>query len=87
MIIEAVLGVIVGLIEWLVSIFPTFGLDLSEVDIASAVESVATAAAALDGWAPVDESLVAFASLLTLQVAISAWGLLVWVYHQFWGSS
>lgn len=86
MITEALLGMVVDLVEWLVTLLPDFGVDLSTLDFAGAWESIAGAALALNGWVPVTVQLGVAAMLLVVLVAMSGWGLVVWVYHQFWGS-
>lgn len=86
MIVEALVTLAVSFVEWFVSIVPTFGLDFTGIDMAGLWESIGSQVSALNGWLPVVAMGIALAAYLTVQVVMSVWGLIVWIYHQFWGS-
>lgn len=86
MIVEALLTLAVNLVTWFATLVPDFGLDLSAFDMSSLWHSLGSKAVVLDGWVPVNENAAALGVFLVAQVVLGAWGLLVWVYHQFWGS-
>lgn len=86
MIVEWLLTVAINVLDWLVSLVPDFGLTLAAPDFSTVWSDVGSMVASLNGWVPVIAAGAVLALLLTVQVASSAWGLLVWVYHQFWGS-
>lgn len=86
MITETLLGIVVDLVAWIVAVTPDFGLDLGTLDIASAMDAAGSSIGALNGWLPVTYFLASAVLLLTLQVVMRGWGVLVWLYHQFWGS-
>lgn len=78
MITDFILSTLLGLVQGLFSLVPSWGFDSSSVNAAS---SVSLSAASLDGWVP--ETFI-FACLL-LVIAIRLWFLVVnalqWVYH------
>lgn len=75
-----------GTLAWFATVVPDFGLDLSGLDVTDLWEALGGGIAALNGWVPAVVAFGVLGMLLTVQVAVSGWGLLVWVYHQFWGS-
>lgn len=86
MITESLLGIATSLVEWFAGLVPDFGLDLSTLDLTAAWVALGMGVAALNGWVPALLAFGELAMLLSLQVAMSVWGLIVWIYHQFWGS-
>lgn len=86
MITETLLRVAVGLVSWFASIVPDFGLDLGSLDVGAFWADLGARVAALNGWVPVLAAGGVAVAFLIVQVAMSVWGLVVWVYHQFWGS-
>lgn len=86
MITESLLAIVMGSVEWFAGLVPDFGLDLSTLDLTSVWQSLGSGVAALNGWVPALVALGCLGTLLSVQVGVSGWGLLVWVYHQFWGS-
>ena len=86
MITQVLLTLTVNFVEWFVALVPDFGLSLKTLDLSGAFEGIGEKASALNGWLPVTAMLGALAVYLTVQVGMSVWGLVVWVYHQFWGS-
>lgn len=86
MITEALLSVVVGLVEWIVSITPTFGVEL-DLDLAGFFEDVGENAQRLNGWFPVATLAICIGILLAVQAITTVWGFVLWLYHQFWGSS
>lgn len=86
MITETLLAVALGLVEWIVSITPDFGLDLS-LDIASNLAYIGGLAYTMNAWLPVDTIVICLVLLFGVQVVLTLWGFVVWLYHQFWGSN
>lgn len=41
----------------------------------------------LDGYVPLTDIWIAVAVLFAARIGMAAWHGVVWVYHQFWGSS
>lgn len=77
---------LVGFVDWFVSLIPDFGLSLNTLDFSAVWESFGEKAAALNGWFPIVAVGAALGVYLTVQVVMSVWGFIVWLYHQFWGS-
>lgn len=86
MITEILVTLVVNFIEWFVSLVPDFGLSLNELDFGDTWSSLGAGAAALNGWLPVLVVASSAGIFLGVQVVMSVWGFIVWVYHQFWGS-
>lgn len=86
MITETLLAVVMAFVKWFVGLVPDFGLDLSGIDMGSTFQQIGSGAAALNGWVPVVTLLGVLVVYLIVQVAMSVWGFILFVYHQFWGS-
>lgn len=86
MITETLLAVALGLVNWIVWLVPDFGLELA-LDLAGAFGTMAEVAGTLNGWVPVAYLAAGLALLLGIQAAMTIWGFIVWLYHQFWGSN
>lgn len=86
MITESLLAIVMDSLGWFATLVPDFGVDLSGLDLTTAWVALGSGVAALNGWVPAVVALSVLGTLLTVQVGVSGWGLLVWVYHQFWGS-
>lgn len=86
MVVEALLSIVMNLVEFFVSLVPDFGLDLGDIDVAGAVDAIGNGAAGLNGYVPFTVAIGVAVMLLILQIAMSGWGFIVWLYHQFWGS-
>lgn len=86
MVTEVLLTLVVGFVEWFVGLVPDFGLTLNTLDLAGVWSGLGTAASGLNGWVPLTAMVGSLVAYLTVQVVMSVWGLIVWVYHQFWGS-
>lgn len=85
MITETLLGVVMGLVRWVVDITPTFGIQL-DLDIAGGLEQLGGIAYTMNGWFPIDTLAVCLVLLIGVQIVLTLWGFVVWLYHQFWGS-
>lgn len=86
MVTEALLSLAAGLVAWFVSLIPDFGLSLGALDLSAMWTGLGEKVSALNGWVPVTAMVAALVIYLTVQVVMSVWGLVVWIYHQFWGS-
>lgn len=86
MITETLLAVATGLVTWFVSLIPDFGLSL-DLDISGDLQQLGSLAFTLDGWFPVTVLVVCLVIVFGVQAAMTVWGFIVWLYHQFWGSS
>lgn len=86
MITEILVTLVVNFVEWFVSLVPDFGLSLNHLDFGDTWASLGSAASALNGWVPVLVVAGCAVVFFGVQVVMSVWGLIVWVYHQFWGS-
>lgn len=86
MIVEVLVQLACGVLGWVVSITPDFGLDL-HLNMADAFEQLGNFASMLDSWFPVTTLGGCLAGLLILQAVLTVWGAIVWMYHQFWGAS
>lgn len=85
-IVETLFRIVLGLVSWIASIIPDFGLNL-ELNLAGALAQLASALAAVNGWVPMNTLLLSVVMLFIVQIVVSLWGFIVWIYHQFWGSS
>lgn len=85
MIVLAIVVVVVGLVLGLVGNLPTYTLDLSQVQ--QDASQIGAWASALNGYAPIVQLGAAIGILLGLKLALLGWHTVVFIYHQFWGSS
>lgn len=81
MIIHAIIMAVLGCIDALVSLFPSWSMS----DVISNNGALSWAAA-MENLFPVSAILMSLSLILLVKTALSVWGLGVWVYHQFWGS-
>lgn len=86
MITETLLTLSVNFMTWFVGLVPDFGLSLNALDLSGMWGNIGSSVAGLNGWLPVTATGLSLVIYLTVQVVMSVWGLIVWVYHQFWGS-
>lgn len=86
MITEALLAIVMGLVNWIVSIVPDFGLDV-DLDLAQSFQLLGGYAYTMNGWFPVAILGGAVVLVLITQMGVTVWGFIVWLYHQFWGSN
>lgn len=49
--------------------------------------SLASSLGSVDNILPLLQIMLIFAAYLSVRLALIAWDGIVWVYHQFWGSS
>lgn len=85
MITEALISAGVGIILGLVSVLPRHDFDAAAM--ADTFGTVASYAGGLNGYAPVLQLGLAIALLAGLKLALMAWNVVLFIYHQFWGSS
>lgn len=89
MVTEALLGVVMGLLGWLGSLIPDnlLGSGYDPGSLADFFEYMADATGLLNDWFPLG---VLIACIMAVAIAVGGstiWGFLVWLFHQFWGSS
>jgi hypothetical protein len=82
---EFVLECLFGLIRGLIALGPTYTPPIAEA--ARQAETVGGTAAGLGGYVPVGQLALVLALLVVAKLALLAWQLIVFIYHQFWGSS
>ena len=85
MIIEALLKIISGIVRGFASMLPTHHVDTAA--LGETVGQIGAYAGALDGYAPMTQLGLALAFLVTLKLALMAWNVILFIYHQFWGSA
>lgn len=56
-----------------------------DIDAQASASAVAFGTTA-NGFFPVHTIVVVLLALLALEIALLTWDLIVWIYHQFWGS-
>lgn len=71
-----------GFIRTLTDLIPAFNLPQPETD-----GTVFGALGSLNAMAPLSAILLATIAALALRLGLVAWDAIVWIYHQFWGSS
>lgn len=81
MIIGYVVSALLACIDALVSLFPSFTINLPGNDGVLAIISAA------DGVVPVHTASQALLLALTILLGLRLFDFGVWVFHQFWGSS
>lgn len=82
MILDAIIGLIVGVLEGLLGLLPAF--DISST-FASAGATLGNAAGQLNAILPVSTMGVCIAALLALQLALFVWDVVVFIYDRFPG--
>lgn len=85
MVTEAILGVLAGIVNGLLSLVPAWAPDTSSLSVTTA--SVGAWAFAWNGYFPVAVLGVCLGIVLAFKIALLAWRLITFGYHQFWGSS
>jgi hypothetical protein len=81
---EALLNVLVGVVQGFGSLLPTYTVDVS--GLTAGATSVGGLAASMNGYAPVLVLGVALAVVFGYWLALLAFRGVVWLYHQVWGS-
>lgn len=82
MITDLIIGGFIGFIRALTDLIPTFTLP-----VPTGNGSVLSIAGSLNSIIPLNHILIAFFACVVVRLALAGWDALVWVYHQFWGSS
>lgn len=85
MVTEAIVSALVGILEGLVSPLPTYTLDTASFNTTAV--SVGSIASVLNGYAPIAQVGIGLAVVLGLKLALLTWQVVVFIYHQFWGSN
>lgn len=85
MVTEAIVSALIGILQGLVSPLPTMTVDASTIN--TQATSAGALASAMNGYAPVQTLGVALALVFGVKVALLGWQVVVWIYHQFWGSN
>lgn len=85
MITEFLLETVVGIVLGLVQMTPASTVDYSQLHDQS--QQVGALASALNGYTPVAQVGAALVLLVALKLALLAWQGVMFIYHQFWGSS
>lgn len=85
MVTEFVVSAVLAIFRALVAPLPVYTLDTAAMSAQSS--QVGALAMTLNGYAPVSQLAIALGLLGGLKLALLAWQGVVFVYHQFWGSS
>ncbi|MDR1188132.1 MAG: hypothetical protein LBK95_11875 [Bifidobacteriaceae bacterium] len=85
MITEFILECLFGLIRGLIALGPSYTPPVA--DAASQASMVGATASGLNSYAPVGTLALVLALLVAAKLALMVWQLVVFIYHQFWGSS
>ena len=85
MVVNLLLGLVVGIVLGLIEPLPTYTLDVELLTVQA--EQVGAMASSLNGYVPVTQIGLALLLLVGLKLALLLWQTLVFIYHQFWGSS
>lgn len=85
MITEALIRAAVAVILGMASVLPRHTFDVTAM--ADTFGQVASYAGGLNGYAPVLQLGLAVGLLASLKLALMAWNVVLFIYHQFWGSS
>lgn len=85
MITEWLIQLVGGIAAALVSLLPSMGWEQS--DFADASNGWGISAAGLNAYIPVTTMFTVAGLLVLVWVGMAAWNGIVWLYHQFWGSS
>jgi len=80
---EALLAIVVGLLSVLDGLLP----DLTIEGAGAAAGSFMSGLFVLNGYVPIVDLLAGTLLLLSARFVMSGWHIVVWIYHQFWGSS
>lgn len=83
MITDAIVSAFLGALEALLSLLP----DTGPVVVSGASTTAVTGwAGAANSWVPVTLIVGVLGMLIAVELALVLWDLIVFVYHQFWGS-
>lgn len=85
MVTYALLVLVVSVVLGTVANLPTYTLPTEAINANAA--QVGAWASALNGYAPVAQLGAALLLLVGLKLALLAWQAVLFIYHQFWGSS
>lgn len=85
MVVDILLGIVVGLFLGVIAPLPTFTIDTAFLNVQA--QQVGAMASALNGYVPITQIGAALLVLLSLKLALLAWQTIVFIYHQFWGSN
>lgn len=80
MLINALVTAVLACVDALVSLFPSFSFTLPNDDI------VISFIAGANRLMPLATALALIGTVLTLRLAMFGWDIVVWIFHQFWGS-
>lgn len=86
MVTDAIFGVLFSGLSALLSLLPVWSLPTA-TDSTGPLGSILRAIITVDAVVPIRTAATALAASLALLLLLYAWDFLVWVYHQFWGSS
>lgn len=82
MIVDAVLGIVIGLVRGLLRLFPDF-----EMDLTTPSSTVFGLLGRLDGYFPVSTLVTVVGIWVAIQVAGLGWRAAVWVWERFPGKA
>ena len=85
MITEALVSVMSAVILGFTSLLPSYKVDSSA--FGATAGQVGSFAGGLDGFAPIGDLGLALMLIVGLKLALMTWNLVLFIYHQFWGSS
>ena len=85
MITYALLLLVVNVVLGTVANLPPYTLDTTAIN--ANAEQVGAWASALNGYAPIGQLGLVLGLLVGLKLALLAWQAVLFIYHQFWGSS
>jgi len=85
MITEALLQVVVAIAASLVSLVPAVDWDTGSFE--QTTFSWGSSLGGFNNYFPVTAVFAAVALLFAVWLTMAGWNLVVWIYHQFWGSA
>ena len=83
MITDALIDAFLATVGAVLGLAPETGLGGMDEAASANVTGFITAA---NGFLPISVAVVVLLALIALQLLLLSWDLLVWLYHQFWGS-
>lgn len=83
MIVEILLSIVVGIMVTLDELLP----DLEIPGVGEVVGSLMSGLFVLSGYVPLADLFAGLALILGARFVMAFWHIIVWIYHQFWGSS
>lgn len=86
MVTDFLLGILFGGLNSLLSLLPSWSLP-APPDAREGTNTMVQALTTVASIVPLQQVVIATSAAVALVLLLYAWDFLVWVYHQFWGSS